>query len=247
MTNTKREIQESRYEFPYHYLPSVNPNWPMLGRILPWGLEYITYIWLVIDIINKLKVSSVLDVGCGDGRLLNLLRNNKNLKTLVGVDTSERALMFARALNPTIQFFLNIKETKGNFECITLVEVLEHIPDKEIPGALNSIYYKLKDGGFLIISVPTTNVPVNPKHYKHYDSLILKEALGKKWRMIYEGYFVKYKNHPLSKFFIFLRKNKYFTLLIPSLLKVEFRYRFNAGKEDGRHLIAIFMKKKMVK
>src|SRR3954449_3553400 len=67
----KQTIQESEYEFPYHYIPTlVNGNFSQV-RKLRWGYEYLSYLRFVLSTLEKLQFNSLLDVGCGEGRFLS--------------------------------------------------------------------------------------------------------------------------------------------------------------------------------
>jgi SAM-dependent methyltransferase len=173
------EIQTSRYEFPYHYLPTLDESGTIsIHRAMYWGLDYLTYISFAVDLItDKLKAQSVLDVGCGDGRLLNMLKGK--VPCLAGVDVLEQAILFARAFNPDLEFFVgDVSLVPGEFQVITLIEVMEHIPDGEYPEFINKVVEKTLPGGRLVVSVPTTNMPLNRKHYRHYNLPLLQKHLG---------------------------------------------------------------------
>ena len=55
MDNPKFEIQDSQYEFPYHYLAFMDKETPQIKRTLSWGFEYLSYMGVVIDEIKQLK------------------------------------------------------------------------------------------------------------------------------------------------------------------------------------------------
>jgi len=48
-----------------------------------------------------------------------------------------------------------------------MIETLEHIPDDQINDVVHSVHNLLPQNGRLVISVPTTNNPLNSKHYRH--------------------------------------------------------------------------------
>lgn len=245
----KSKIQESQYDFPYHYIPYFEDNKekkrrnliiqdeePKIARILNWGLDYLIYNKVIVEIIKLIKVKSILDFGCGDGRLLKFLEDI--LIDKVGVDYSKKALRFAYAFNPDVLFYSKIEDINRNFDCITLIEVLEHIPDNEISLIFKEIYNRLNSDGHLIISVPTTNVPLNPKHIRHYNLQLLKKQLSNKWKIKWFSYFSKVEN---SNIIIKKLKHKLF-LIFPALLKYEYRRKFFANEKNGSHLIAICSK-----
>ena len=50
----------------------------------------------------------------------------------------------------------------------TLIEVFEHIPPAEAPAFVDGLARALKPGAPLFITVPSNQVPVAPKHYRHF-------------------------------------------------------------------------------
>lgn len=67
-------MRDDEYAFSYHYIPEMHPDGAgPIHRLLAEGLEYLTYMTRIWDRVIALKPESVLDVGCGDGRLLFML------------------------------------------------------------------------------------------------------------------------------------------------------------------------------
>lgn len=100
---------------------------------------------------------TVLDVGCGNGRLLEIL-SEKKVKYL-GVDQSAELLALARGRFPAAKFILgNILELSQlpeiNFDQVFCVAVLHHLPGADLRlAALRQLKNKVKDGGRLILTV----------------------------------------------------------------------------------------------
>lgn len=98
----------------------------------------------------------VLDLACGNGRLLEALVK-KEIKYL-GVDNSEELLSLARQNYPDQQFVLsdmlnldNIGDEK--FDHIFCLAALQHIPSRELRrAALIKMRFKLNTGGRLVLS-----------------------------------------------------------------------------------------------
>lgn len=166
--NPKFAIQDSEYEFPYHHLADLQRRTSRRAWI--WGPLYAMYMRRVIDLVSSYRPHSLLDVGCGDGKLIfELLRRPIRPGRLLGIDLSERAIAFARAFCPDADFRCeDVANLSEQFEVITLVQTLEHIPDDAVPGFTAAVAQRLTHGGKLIVSVPSISAPLPEKHYRHY-------------------------------------------------------------------------------
>jgi 2-polyprenyl-3-methyl-5-hydroxy-6-metoxy-1,4-benzoquinol methylase len=130
----------------------------------------------VAEIVAAERPLSVLDVGCGDGYLLGTLPTTIPIRR--GVDIDDRALAFARAFFPDVDYRgESIAAVQEQFDVVCAIEVVEHIPDEEVNDFLRATAACLKPGGLLLISVPTTNLPLNPKHFRHYDRVLLRSQI----------------------------------------------------------------------
>lgn len=173
----KAAVQEALYEHPYHYTPTLEGGRFARSRVLSWAYEYMCYVRHVVSVIDDLAPASVIDVGCGDGRLLNMLGDAPD-RRLVGVDLSPRAIAFARAFG-TGAFFevADAAEIDERFDVVTAIEVLEHVPDADESAFCRSLRDLVAPGGSLIVSVPSIVLPVHPKHHRHYTADRLIEAV----------------------------------------------------------------------
>lgn len=232
-------IQQEQYNFPYHYL--VNFEEYNNKKSLVWGVEYFAYMKKVIRIIENSYFDSLLDIGCGDGRLINYLANKYKSKNFMGVDLSKPSILLAKALNyqyDNAKFECkDFKKLNKKYDLITLIEVLEHIPNEGLESFCNSIPKKLKDNGKLIISVPSDNIkPINPKHYRHYNLNMLREHFPK---MKMKDYSYVFKKGFIRKvFFEFFKRvdlNKLELFIAKKIL-------FTATKSNGRHIVCVFQK-----
>jgi len=184
MTEFDRQqvVQESHYEFPYHYIPTWDGQRFAQTRNLAWGYEYLSYLQVVMDTVTRLPFESVLDVGCGDGRFLFELRRRCSAKRLVGLDYSRRAIAYAKAMAPDVEWICgDIRDSEvldGCFDVVTLVETLEHIKPPELLDFLEGVERRLADDGALVVTVPSRNVRVSRKHYQHFDLESLRQVLG---------------------------------------------------------------------
>lgn len=132
------------------------------------------------------KNSKILDIGCGNGGLLNELKE-EGYSNLSGLDPSNVCVSNIKsneinAFHGTI-FKNNIKE---KFDCIILTHVLEHI--KDLKEAVNIIESLLNDEGILYIESPNANlykdsliVPYyyfDYEHINHFDIISMSNLMN---------------------------------------------------------------------
>ncbi|HOZ16416.1 MAG TPA: methyltransferase domain-containing protein [Candidatus Portnoybacteria bacterium] len=98
----------------------------------------------------------VLDLGCGEGFLINML---PNIKRIFGIDISNIALKRATKLlankeNIKLQWgdARKLEFTNETFDKILCSEVLEHLPNPT--EVIKEIHRTIKKNGLVIISVP---------------------------------------------------------------------------------------------
>ena len=160
----QQKTQEDEYSFPYHYLGVYFERYQRLEQ-----LPYVVKLETVREILGPLEGRRVLDAGCGDGRLCYELQDGG--AELVGVDYSEKAIAFARAFNPGAQFQLcDLLELpfEEEFDVVTLVDVIEHMPPEQLPVVIKGLWRAMKPGARLLVSVPTPHTPLIRKHYQHF-------------------------------------------------------------------------------
>jgi 2-polyprenyl-3-methyl-5-hydroxy-6-metoxy-1,4-benzoquinol methylase len=179
--STNQKIQEDQYQYPYHYIPQFQNGKFQQNFNFSWGFEYLSYLNFILEQLKQQSIKSLLDVGCGDGRFLHEVKKKLNIPSFTGIDYSQKAIDLAKVINPEIQFIAgDIKDKKTlntTFDCITLIETLEHIPPDEANSFLKGINQFLSVEGQLIITVPCSNVPVTPKHFRHFNEENLREVL----------------------------------------------------------------------
>lgn len=173
--------QGEQYSFPYHFIPSFDGKNFKQHQSVAWGYEYLSYLDFIVGKIKSLNFESLLDVGCGDGRFLFELNKKVKNKNLEGVDYSENALAFARAFNDGLKFYqedaLAMTSVNKKFDVITLIEVLEHIHPENTNLLTEAVWHHLNNNGVLVITVPSYNTKINPKHYQHFSLAGLKKNL----------------------------------------------------------------------
>ncbi len=98
------------------------------------------------------KQTRILDVGCGSGALLYILKKN-GFKNLIGIDPIIREnLHYPNGLQILKR---NIHEMRGEWDLIMWHHVFEHIPDPH--DSLCSIFKLLSADGVCVIRTPTTS------------------------------------------------------------------------------------------
>ncbi|MEZ4361332.1 MAG: class I SAM-dependent methyltransferase [Kofleriaceae bacterium] len=235
-------LQDAQYEFPYHYLPHLHQGHARRTRSLRWGREYLCYLLFLAEKIRALAPRSLLDVGCGDGRLLSLVAGE--IADCRGVDLSASAIRFARAFVPGARFDeLDASALEQRFDVVTAIEVLEHVPDEGVCGFLRTLAERCREDGRVIASVPTTNVPLNRKHYRHYDEALLREQLaasGARLELIELEYV--YRQPTWLRLLDRAIDNRHFRLEITALDRALWNHTWQrlrrATAADGQHLVA---------
>lgn len=120
-----------------------------------------------VPAIPSAPIGRILDVGCGSGETLSLLKETG--WSVYGVDLDKRAIDVARKRGITAKIggYEAIESFPQNyFNAVRLYHVIEHIDDPL--AALRLIYSRLKPGGQLIMGAP------------NYDSVVRK-IFGSFW------------------------------------------------------------------
>ncbi|MBW3664455.1 MAG: class I SAM-dependent methyltransferase [Actinobacteria bacterium] len=245
MTNPQQTAQETQYAFPYHWLPVDAGAYWVPGRDLGWVFEYANLLTSVADEVAASGARRVLDFGCGDGRLVGHL-TSQGIDKVDGVDMSERAVAFARAFatarGPGMSVFgSSLGEVDGPYDVVTAMEVIEHVPDGDLPAVVDGLAGCLAPNGRLIVTVPTTVIPLSDKHERHYDVGLLKAHLSPQFEIEKVRYL-----HRDNRWRLVLRRvisNRWFSVRDERCLRIAWkayeRYCRHAAPEDGIHILAV--------
>ena len=171
-------IQSGEYEFPYHYIPAEGAC-PNFARNWTFSASWLACKKNLSDWLQKSGRETAkavhLDIGCGDGGVVNALARDSHLKNyrFLGIDYDEVAVSWANAFKNERTSFVagDISELKpGDYlvKTASLIEVYEHIPPVECAEFLKNIHRLLEPGAQLFVTVPSKNKTINPKHYRHF-------------------------------------------------------------------------------
>lgn len=116
------------------------------------------------------SIESVLDCGCGNGKLLNQLAKSKKFNKLAGLDISKKRIEKAKSINANynITFFcasiFELKKEWEEYEAIVASELIEHFSNEENKKFFHNILDVLCPK-ILIITTP------NRSYNHNYDTL----------------------------------------------------------------------------
>ncbi|NQW15880.1 MAG: class I SAM-dependent methyltransferase [Chloroflexi bacterium] len=132
--SSEQAVQEEQYSYPYHYLPRIIDGRFTQSMSWAFGYQYMAAAEFIIERLRELEFESLLDVGCGDGRLIREISSTFPDRRIVGIDYSQRAIAIARSMNPDLDYRIgsiaerSVQDELGTYDAISLIEVLEHIP-----------------------------------------------------------------------------------------------------------------------
>lgn len=99
----------------------------------------------LLDVLKTLEFKSILEVGCGFGRILKLVNNNFKLERVVGIDISNDQLENAKKYIGDGKVKLhqgtiyNLDFPDSSFDLVLTSEVLMHVPPNKITAAMKEL------------------------------------------------------------------------------------------------------------
>jgi 2-polyprenyl-3-methyl-5-hydroxy-6-metoxy-1,4-benzoquinol methylase len=173
MLQEEQREQESQYLTPYHW--SYTPE-TETGRV------YFSYLNMAASLIPA-DAKTLADIGCGDGRSTSFFKDSRPDLQITGMDYSDQAIQLSKTMSvprriewSTWDVTMPLAQT-ATFDVVTAIEMFEHLPTDSVQTALKNVHSILNPGGCLIMTVPSKNVPVNKKHYQHFDAIGLTSML----------------------------------------------------------------------
>ncbi len=115
-----------------------------------------SHVAAAIEKLQIIKSSKVLDLGCGNGRVLDIL--GKFEINYTGLDLSPKLIDLAQKKYPAEKFIVgNLLDTpflENEFDLVLSLATLHHIPSEEQRiSAFSEIYRVLKPSGMVLITV----------------------------------------------------------------------------------------------
>ena len=129
----------------------------------------------------------MLDLGCGNGRLIKVLEDSQMPYDYTGLDFSEELIQTAKKKYPKHKFEVadmrEVDYPEASFDFIFLVASFHHLKSKtERQVMLDNIHYWLKPNGYLFM----TNWNLFQKKYRQY---FFKNIFDKKsWNDVFVPY-----------------------------------------------------------
>ena len=122
---------------------------------------------MVLSVIRDTGAKRVVDLGCGEGKLLKLLLSEKQFETILGMDVSWRSLEIAKERLPLdelperqrsrielIQGSLTYRDQRLNgFEAAAIVEVIEHLDAPRL-ATLERIVFEFARPTHVVLTTP---------------------------------------------------------------------------------------------
>ena len=163
-----------RYALPDQWLWD-RASWPRV--------QFDGYMKIILDLLPT-PPADVLDVGCGPGLGAKLMCDRGYRVT--GLDFNERGVAFGRILVPEAELFhgdarqlRSRTDLRDRFHAVTIIEVLEHIPPDFHDDVIDGARAALRDGGRIVVSVPSNRLVPSRWDYKHFERQELLDLLGR--------------------------------------------------------------------
>ncbi len=154
--------QLSRYYHSEEYISHSGKSTNVLGEIYLLARKF-TLSWKKNIITHYAAKGKILDVGCGTGEFLSVMKQRG--WQISGVEPSEIARRKAEKLTG-ISIYKSLDHiNQPEFDAISMWHVLEHIPD--IQHTIKCLLQQLTPSGKLFIAVPNY-LSFDANHYKQY-------------------------------------------------------------------------------
>lgn len=140
----------------------------------------------VAEFLKELRVNRILDIGCGDGGFLDLLRQKSIESEYIGYEFNPDVANLTRAKGHEVYYgeFPSALQGKAPYDVICMFQVLEHLADPI--DFIQKVMEIMTPNGLLIIGVPDANGPVRyfsnaltdipPHHVSRWSESVFKQG-----------------------------------------------------------------------
>jgi len=146
-------------------------------------------------VIHRLGARTMLDIGCGDGRLAGAIKRKNPAAIVHGCDFSTAALARSAGLDRQYAVDLNVErlpEPDDRFDLVVASEVIEHLIHPDL--ALVELRRVLRPGGHVVVTVPNVafwrfrlqalcgdvpSVTADERHLHSFNASLLQQLVRK--------------------------------------------------------------------
>jgi 2-polyprenyl-3-methyl-5-hydroxy-6-metoxy-1,4-benzoquinol methylase len=134
------------------------------------------------------KANSVFDIGCGNGQLLYIISefSNSQNKKLTGIEISDNLITQAAAILNKNRFTniievykydgITIPDEINDYDLITMVDVLHHVPKNIQKNILDQLFRKMKPGSRFLLKDIDAGSPL--VYFNKIHDLVLSKEIG---------------------------------------------------------------------
>ena len=156
-------------------------------------IAYRPYVCPFNELLDAIPLkASVFDIGCGSGMFLMLAAEYRQVQKLAGIEIHQQLINNAESLllyyQKPLQLSVfdgeNIPEWLSEYDCITMIDVLHHIPAEQQEKFLQQLYNKMKPKARLIFKdIDAAAIPW--VYFNKLHDLIFAQEIGKEWKASY--------------------------------------------------------------
>lgn len=146
------DVNDQTRRLSYFKLRKVGNNPPLDKNSLP-----------VVYLKNRLpknKNADIIDIGCGYGHLMQLVKN-AGYSNVYGIDIEKESLNYCRKNNLNVEEIVTVqdyaKTTSKKFDFAIMTHVIEHIKKEKVIETLAAVKSLLKKDGVLYIATPNAH------------------------------------------------------------------------------------------
>lgn len=134
------------------------------------------------NIAHHIKDNSVvLDLGCGNGYLCQIIAQERKQCDITGLDYSDKQIKELQGKDDSIKWICGeatkTELTYNSYDYVTCCETLEHVDDPD--SLIKEAYRLLKDGGKLILTTPFRNHIPSVEHVWEFEYEDIQDMMDK--------------------------------------------------------------------